>query len=136
MHDKTTPKSVKPAVGLPSDDVVAVWREISARLVPIIGRRGFAALYNRSLHALSVDHPYLTTVHQSAIVVDDYAALQAVLKLQSDAQAQAVVASLLQSFYDRLSHLVGDSFTDRLIRPILENHASGIAALKVHHDQR
>ncbi len=117
-----------------TNDYVAVWREISGRLVPLIGQRGFAALYNRSLYASRADHPFLKTVGQGPLLPVDYAALQGALAQQNNAQAEAAISAMLQNFYTRLSYLIGESFTERLLRSILDIYSSGIAVPKVNHD--
>lgn len=117
-----------------TDDFVAIWREISGRLVPIIGQGGFAALYNRSLSISRANHPFLEAVHQGALSPVDYAALQAVLTQQSNWQAEAANSAMLLNFYERLSYLIGEPLTGRLLRPIFDNHSSGIAVQKEQHD--
>jgi len=135
MSSKTASKRVKTASATPAtDDFVTIWREIGGRLVPIIGQRGFAALHNRSLYTSRADHPFLTTVHQSGLSAVDYVALQTVLKQQSDEQAQAATKAQLQIFYERLSYLIGESFTERLLRPILDTYSSDIAPQKAPDD--
>ena len=42
-----------------ADTVVAVWRRVDAALLPIVGQRGVAALYKRSLHLANAAHPWL-----------------------------------------------------------------------------
>jgi len=103
-------------------------------MVPIIGQRGFAALYNRSLSASHAEHPFLETVRQGALLPVDYAALQAVLTQKSNGQGQAAINAMLQNFYEHLSYLIGESFTERLLRPILDTHYIGIAPQKAPHD--
>ena len=42
-----------------ADAIVAIWLEIDQALNPIIGHRGVAALYNRSLNLTAAAHPWL-----------------------------------------------------------------------------
>ena len=43
---------------------------------PIIGERGFAAMYKRCLHLIRVDYPWLAAVHEAAPAAYDFTALQ------------------------------------------------------------
>ncbi len=108
-----------------ADTVAALWHEIDEALHPIIGRRGVAALYHRSLTLTRVDHPWLDEGHagvQAAAL--DPTALKAALAAQASAQALAGGSALFQSFHALLASLVGASLTDRLLRSVWV-HSSG-----------
>lgn len=110
-----------------ADTVGAIWLEIDQALNPIIGRRGVAALYNRSLKLASVAYPWLASGFQSNASAVEPAALRAALAKQPAAQAAAAGTALFNSFHELLASLVGVSLTDRLLRSVWD-HPSGAAS--------
>ena len=100
------------------DAIMAVWRELEDALSPIIGQRGVAALFNRSLKLASATHPWLTAGPGGALDAVDPAALRNALLQQPAAAAAAGGAALFQSFHDLLSSLVGAPLTHRLLRSV------------------
>ena len=104
-----------------SRGVVSLCENIGAALAPIVGRRGVAVLYKRSLFLTSREHPVLSGMHEDVQSTMDPSPLAAVLASLSEAEANAVGAALLQSFYELLGSLVGTSLTERLLSA-LWNH--------------
>lgn len=104
---------------------VTTWSAMDAALSPIIGQRGFAALYKRSLQLTRVEFPCLATVQEGVLNLAEFSALHAVLAQQPSASAAAASAALLENFYDILTSLIGRPLTDRLLRPICETTSSG-----------
>ncbi|MDI1261269.1 hypothetical protein [Aquabacterium sp.] len=104
---------------------VTTWTAMDVALSPIIGQRGFAALYKRSLQLTRVEFPCLATVQDSVLQLAEFSVLHAVLAQQSSATAAAASAALLENFYDILTTLIGRSLTDRLLRPVCETTSSG-----------
>lgn len=108
-----------------ADAVVATWQEIDAALNPIVGRKGVAALYKRSLYLTGAAHPWLAGMHEGAQAAIDLAALKSVLAQQSSADAALGGNALLQTFYQLLGSLVGPSLTERLLRSVWEHTSRG-----------
>jgi hypothetical protein len=108
--------------------VVSVWRDIDAALAPIIGHRGVAALFGRSVHLIRADHPWLTAPHESTTDRIDLAALQSTLSQQTSDTVVAINGALLRKFLELLSNLIGVSLTERLLRPVVDVHSTGDAA--------
>jgi hypothetical protein len=108
--------------------VAATFRAINDALSPIIGHRGVAALYRRSVHLASVTHPWLAGAHEEVHVALDLVPLAAVLAQQTTAQAVAGGTRLLQTFHSLLTSLIGPSLTERLLRPVWVNFLSGPSA--------
>ena len=105
--------------------IVSIWQEIDAALLPIIGARGVAALYKRSLHLTATTHPWLAGMHEGVQTAIDLAPLKSVLARQSSDDARAGGNALLASFHQLLSTLVGPSLTERLLRAVWANTSSG-----------
>jgi hypothetical protein len=100
------------------DTIMAVWRETEDALSPIIGQRGVAALFHRSLKLVSATHPWLAAGLGGALDAVDPKALRATLLQQPAAEAAAGGAALFRSFHDLLASLVGAPLTDRLLRSV------------------
>ena len=94
--------------------MLANWRAIAAALAPIIGGRGFTALYQRALRRAASGHPWL----DDALVRDDgdpLAALERVLAAQPPGEATAAEDALRDAFRELLEHLLGAALARRLV---------------------
>jgi hypothetical protein len=101
-----------------AEAMVATWQEIEAALTPIVGSRGVAALYKRSLFLAGATHPWLAGTHEGDQTGIDLAALNSVVSQQSSADAALGGNVLLQTFYQLLGGLIGPSLTKRLLRSV------------------
>ena len=111
-----------------ADAAVTLWRGVDATLSPIIGRRGVAALYKRSLYLIRSDYPWLTGVHQATVREGEFAPLHTMLSQQTSATAAAANNVLLQMFLDLLGRLIGTSLAERLLPSMRDTPNSGDAA--------
>jgi hypothetical protein len=101
-----------------ADAVVDLWVQIDASLNPIIGQRGFSALYHRSLKLCTARHPWLAANPTSPMAPADTALLHAALLQQTIPEAAAGASALFQTFRDLLASLVGAGLTDQLLQPV------------------
>lgn len=108
-----------------ASELVAIWRGIDAVLYPIIGQRGVAALYQRSLHLTSRSYPWLASSHEANHTSIDFMHLKALLERQQCADLIAGGAALFKTFHELLVSLVGPSLTERLLRSVGANLFSG-----------
>jgi hypothetical protein len=108
---------------------VAIWRAVDKALSPVIGLRGSAALYERSLHLAQADYPWLGAAHEIAAEPRHLAVLHAALVQNTPEQAAAAHDFLLQTFVTLLTDLIGASLTRRLLQAAWEPPSSGHAAL-------
>lgn len=98
-----------------SDDVdFRLWESLARELRALIGERGFALMYARSLHQAAVIFPWLAP--ESAQTADDFRLLAVLLQAQQVAEAQAASAALLNIFIDALIVLIGELLTDSILR--------------------
>lgn len=104
--------------------VVALCEEIGAALTPIIGPRGLAALYKRSLFLAGQAHPALLGLQENMQSEMDLSPLMATLAPLSDAEATLIGGALLIAFYELISSLVGPSLTERLLRSLWDRPLS------------
>jgi hypothetical protein len=102
----------------------SIWRAIDAALTPVIGTRGSAALYKRSLHLARANYPLLAEVQDIAGEPGDFSGLRTVLSRQTAADAAAAHDALLHIFHDLLVDLVGHSLTRRLLQSAWEPSSS------------
>lgn len=107
-----------------ADAIVLIWQEIDVALTPIIGHRGLAMLYKRSLHLTVSRHPWRAGAHEGALAAMDLSILKSVLVQRASADAAATGGVLLQTFHELLTTLVGPSLTKTLLRSIWANAAS------------
>ncbi|WP_325480585.1 hypothetical protein [Piscinibacter sp.] len=111
-----------------ADTAVSTWRRVDAALTPIVGPRGVAALFKRSLNLARAAHPGLAAVDDQANEPDAYAALRGALAQQTPAAASAAHDALLLTFRDLLGKLIGAPLTERLLQPVSDSPSSGPAA--------
>jgi hypothetical protein len=104
-----------------------IWCDIDKALAPIIGHVGVAALYRRSLYLARTEHACLAVVYEAIPASDGYTTLKTALSQQTLADATATISALLQTFHDLLTHLIGESLTERLLRSVWDNPSSGHA---------
>lgn len=98
--------------------VASLCEDIGRALAPIVGHRGVAVLYKRSLFLASHEHPVLAGLHEDVQTVMDVSRLRATLISLSESEVTPVGAALLLSFHELLSSLVGSSLTERLLRSL------------------
>lgn len=101
-----------------ADAACELWGRIDAALSPIIGQHGVAALVKRSLYLTRTAHPVLAAAASADARPGDFRGLHAVMAGQASAEAAALNAALLRSFYELLSSLIGGTLTERLLDPV------------------
>lgn len=101
-----------------ADAIVVIWLEINQALHPIIGYRGVAALFNRSLKVTSREFPWLGEGHRGVMESVDASQLKATLLRQRPDVAVAGGIVLFITFHELLASLVGSSLTDQLLRAV------------------
>ncbi|MBL8264066.1 MAG: hypothetical protein JNM58_16755 [Xanthomonadaceae bacterium] len=119
-----------PGTGSTAACVTALCGEICTALTPIVGPRGVAALYKRSLFLASHEHPVLLGLHATVQQNIDLSALTATLMPLSETDATQVGATLLSSFYELLSSLIGPSLTERLLHSLWDRPLSDPPAME------
>lgn len=111
---------LKPDAGVDEivDAVLSQWGAIDRALDPIIGQRGVAALYHRSLKLTARHHPWLAGVPAGPLASVDLAALKAVLRQQTPERALDGSEAFFETFRELLASLVGSPLTERLLRSV------------------
>ena len=114
-----------------ADAAVAIWARVHAALAPLIGQRGSAALYKRSLHLARADYPWLVAAFEGATHAGDFVSLHLTLSQQPAVMAATAHDALVQIFLDLLTDLIGRSLTDRLLQTVWESPSTGTAVQDV-----
>jgi hypothetical protein len=110
-----------------AEAAVAVWTAIDGALSPVIGVRGNAALYKRSLHLARAQYPWLAAAYEGAVQPGDYSALRTTLAQQTATDASQAHDALLRIFNDLLADLIGRSLTKRLLQAAWSPNSYGDA---------
>ena len=104
-------------------ELVRIVQDIEVILEPLLGVRGVAALYQRSLHLARIRHPWLTDPVEIAQPTIDLAALPAAFAREGRAEAAVGALAVLQSFHDLLASLIGHALSTRLLDPVWARHS-------------
>ncbi|MBC7844214.1 MAG: hypothetical protein H7099_18025 [Gemmatimonadaceae bacterium] len=107
---------------------IVLWREIETQLMPILGTRGVAALFGRTLYLTSRTHSWLGEVPEGVHSVMDLDSLQAAITAQPFAIGIEGAGALFVVFHDLLVSMVGAQLTERLLRDVMATPSSGHAA--------
>lgn len=103
------------------------WKAIDSALSPILGSKGVAALYVRSLHLAGDRHPWLRN-SQGAKGAMDLSQLEAALSQQESEAAAAAGGAHLEILYDLLVSLIGASLTRQLLASAWDNPLERVPA--------
>ena len=109
-----------------ADSAARAWQGLADRLTPIIGERGFRALYARSLHLIQQDFPWMRVAQPgadaSAVV---FSRLKDGLQNQHPALAEDAHHVLLTTFTALLNSLIGETLTARLVQESRDGAIAG-----------
>lgn len=92
------------------------WEEIAARIAPIIGERGFRALYARSVYLVQTSFPWLVPPAAPEQAHSFFATLTESLERQPPRVAAEAQRALLLTFTQLLDALIGGALTSRLLQ--------------------
>jgi hypothetical protein len=99
-------------------ELVRLVQDIAAVLTPILGSRGVAALYQRTLHVTRSRHPWVAGPQEVAQPIIDLVALKAAFARQHRDEAALAATALLHAFHDLLASLIGEPLCERLLNPV------------------
>ena len=102
-----------------AEATLGTWRQMAARLAPVIGAKGVDSLFHRSLHLTSATFRWLEIAEDHGDNSDVLASLSVCLaSRETDAAAEAGY-TLLVTFTELLATMIGESLTERLLLPAL-----------------
>ena len=99
-------------------ELVRLVQDLATVLTPILGNRGVAALYQRSLHVTRARHPWVAGPVEVAQPIIDLVALRAQFAHQERDEAATAATALLQAFHHLLASLIGYPLAERLLDPV------------------
>lgn len=108
-------RAVRPLAQANADICVVLWERLATELTVIIGDRGFASLYSRSLNQAGAEFAWLEPQPPKA-PGDAFRRLASILETRSPAEAQAANAAVLNIFIDTLIILIGELVTNNILR--------------------
>ncbi len=97
-------------------EAVAAWDAMHRAMAPVIGARGSAALYHRTLHVARATYPWLGAPCDTAAEPGDFAPLRDALASRTAVEAAAAHDGMLRAFLDLLATLIGAPLTARLLQ--------------------
>jgi hypothetical protein len=100
-----------------ADEVVRLWGRMDGALRPVVGARGVAALYGRSLQLAAVPHPWLAAAGNGSWKLMDLKLLRQQLASQPAEEAVAAGLDHLGQFDQLLGSLIGHTLKDQLLAP-------------------
>lgn len=103
------------------DAVTRTWRFMADQLEPVIGVRGTGVLLDRALHLTAQSFPWLA---QSGPPDDASDPLQARFVRRDAHEAAQAGCTLLVTFTEQLSSLIGEALTERLLASVWVGSAS------------
>ena len=103
----------------------ATWLNVYLALSPIIGEKGVAAIYKKSLSLVRRDYPWLMYAQESKRTAGDFTALRTTLALQPSTIALAAHRSLFGVFYNLLRHLIGNELAEKLLQHVRDHDLNG-----------
>jgi hypothetical protein len=107
-----------PGADTPVEATATTWRLVAAQLTPVIGERGFEALFGRALHMTSTTVPWLVAGADRGGGASPLPSLERCLARQDPSTAAEASYTLLLTFTELLTGLIGESLTTRLLAPV------------------
>ena len=128
----TAPLAHRVAEGADSRQIAAainaLWTDIEAALQPIVGSRGVAALFKRTLHLTAARHAWLATLKSGSDDAVDMGHLTALFTAQQPPVASAAGNALFENFRELLVTLIGVPLSERLLQTAWSNSSSAAPA--------
>ncbi len=107
-----------------ADAAVARWESMVNALTPVLGQRGVAALYRRTLNVAGRTHPCLLQAFEVTEPIRFEQLRKVLLEQPTDSAAMATDASI-QTFHELLNSLIGIPLTQKLLGSLWSPTLSG-----------
>ena len=104
-----------------ADAILSAWDQIILAMAPVIGQRGVAAMYDRSVHLSVPAHPWLGAAHPGGNAAMDLGALRSALERQGSAEAASGGGALLLAFHEVVVSLIGPTLSGQLLGAMWRN---------------
>ena len=107
-----------------ADAAVGRWESMVNALSPVLGQRGVAALYRRTLNVAGRTHPCLLKAFEVTEPIRFEQLRKVLLEQSPDSAAMATDASI-QTFHELLNSLIGIPLTQKLLGSLWSPTFSG-----------
>ena len=94
---------------LVAEATFTVWQQLASQVDPIIGPYGTEALFNRAIHLISKDFPWLTIGDHAKNDTSHFGNFKQYFELQEPGHAVKASEALLVTFIELLIALIGES---------------------------
>lgn len=118
------PKAPDYSARMVADAAVSRWESMVGALTPVLGQRGVAALYRRTLIVAARRHPCLIEAYEDAVPIR-FEPLGQVLARQSADEAAAATDASIQAFHELLNSVIGVHLTQSLLGDLWSPTFSG-----------
>lgn len=115
-------------VELIANAITEMLQEMNTALVPIIGRKGVAALHRRSFFICAGTNSFLAQHLESLVISMDLIQLKSLLASQNQAEAKQFGELLLTTAFELLASLIGPSLSTRLLFDVWNKSSSAPSA--------
>ena len=128
----TAPLTSRVAEGADSRQIAAaisaLWTDIETALQPIVGRRGVAALFKRTLYLAAARYAWLAPLKSGSDDAADLSQLTSLFAAQPPLLASEAGAAVFEIFCELLATLIGASLSERLLQTAWSNSSSAVPA--------
>ena len=107
-----------PDAGVIAEATLNTWCQMFARLSPVIGTRGTDVLFDRTLHLTITAYPWLAMAGDQRDSDSLLASLKTCLAGREPDAATEASYTILTTFVELLTTLIGESLTERLLSPV------------------
>ncbi len=112
-----------------ADAIGAMWSDLDAALQPVLGSRGVAALFKRTLHLTTLRYPWLAPLDGgSADAKADLAELTGLFASQRPAIVMEAGSSLFMTFRELINSLIGARLSEQLLQTAWSTSSSASPA--------
>jgi hypothetical protein len=101
-----------------AEAMAATWRLVAVQLAPVIGARGLDVLFSRALQQTTAAFPWLAVAVDRGGSDSPLPSLMLCLAGQHTVTAEEASYTLLLTFTNLLSTLIGEPLTERLLAPV------------------
>jgi hypothetical protein len=102
-----------------AEAIVTRWQALCAALTPVIGERGTAAIFKRSIGLAGAAYPWMVVTQNGIDSKIDPAQLKSLLIQHTPADIAAMGVALEHALRELLASLIGSSLTARLLRSVV-----------------
>ena len=107
-----------------AEATVSTWLQMSSLLTPVIGARGVDVIFRRSLYLTATSFPWLVVIWDQGSNAALLASLKLCLVGHSADEAIEAGYTLLLTFTELLSTLIGESLSRSILSPVWALQAS------------